>query len=155
MADEQQEKKKPKRPPIGGIQQYATIGGGRKKFDAPDVLSPDHFSDEALKPQDALASEQQDATTLSSQSDKTLKRQEDEMLNQQSVIATEHQNVLALNSQSAKTLELQDDKELKRQTVYLPKRLALWLKSHAALTEQDMSEIITKLVEDYQRKEEA
>jgi hypothetical protein len=39
--------------------------------------------------------------------------------------------------------------EMKRQTVYMPKPLATWLKVHAAITQDDISGIITRLVEQY------
>lgn len=44
--------------------------------------------------------------------------------------------------------------EMKRQTIYLPRRLATWLKMHAASTEDDMSAIITGLVEELKDKVE-
>jgi hypothetical protein len=39
--------------------------------------------------------------------------------------------------------------EMKRQTVYIPKPLATWLKVHAAIINDDISGIITRLVEQY------
>jgi len=39
--------------------------------------------------------------------------------------------------------------EMKRQTVYMPQELATWLKIHAAIMHDDISGIITRLVEQY------
>ncbi len=39
--------------------------------------------------------------------------------------------------------------EMKRQTVYMPQKLATRLKIHAATIDDDISGIITRLVEDY------
>lgn len=47
------------------------------------------------------------------------------------------------------TEEPTSSEEMKRQTVYMPKSLAQRLKVHAALTDGDISGIITKLVETY------
>ena len=47
------------------------------------------------------------------------------------------------------TSKQQDTPEMKRQTVYMPKDLATRLKIHAASTGDDISGIITRLVESY------
>jgi len=44
--------------------------------------------------------------------------------------------------------------EMKRQTVYMPKELATWLKVHAALTGDDISGVITRLVEHYRAQQQ-
>ena len=48
-----------------------------------------------------------------------------------------------------KTSRQQDAPEMKRQTVYMPRQLATRLKIHAASMGDDISGIITRLVEDY------
>ena len=45
--------------------------------------------------------------------------------------------------------------EMKRQTVYMPKELATWLKVHAASIDDDISGIITRLVEHYRAQQTA
>ena len=59
----------------------------------------------------------------------------------ESVILSKHQDV--------KTSDIQ---EMKRQTIYLPDDLAIWLKAHAALSKDDMSGIVTRLVQEYREK---
>ncbi len=64
------------------------------------------------------------------------------------------QDVITLQRQNAMVAEAADDKgEMKRQTVYLPKSLAAWLKIHAATRDEDMSGIITRLVEQYRAEQ--
>jgi len=64
------------------------------------------------------------------------------------------QDVITLQRQNAIGAEAADDKgEMKRQTVYLPKSLAAWLKIHAATRDEDMSGIITRLVEQYRAEQ--
>ncbi len=66
----------------------------------------------------------------------------------------------AMHGEGTLTLKRQDVKtspvteEMKRQTVYLPRSLAIWLKTHAAKTEEDMSDIMTRLVQDFKDKVE-
>lgn len=70
-------------------------------------------------------------------------REQEQTLKHQDVKTLEHKDVKALNQQS----------DMKRQTVYMPVALARKLKSHAAATDQDISGIITKLVEKYLDRE--
>ena len=58
------------------------------------------------------------------------------------------QSTLTQKRQDAKTSEHTPD-EMFRQTVYMPKSLARRLKSHAAIIDEDISGIITRLVETY------
>jgi len=64
-------------------------------------------------------------------------------------------DVKTLEHKNVSTTEYNGDKaasgttEMKRQTVYMPKELATWLKVHAALTGDDISGVITTLVEQY------
>ncbi len=58
-------------------------------------------------------------------------------------------DTLTQKRNDVKTSRQQDTSEMKRQTVYMPKRLATRLKIHAASTGDDISGIITRLVEDY------
>jgi hypothetical protein len=127
MSDSDEKKGQP--PKIGGIGTrvpYSSFGGASKHHD--DEASKLQ-RDESLKRLNALTTSQQDDQTATQQDDQTLKRQNE------------------------KELKRQNDKNLKRQTIYLPKPLALWLKAHAAITEQDMSDIMTKLLEDYRNKQ--
>ncbi len=62
------------------------------------------------------------------------------------------EGTLTLKRQDIKTSSTTE--ELKRQTIYMPRRLATWLKTHAASTEVDMSAIMTRLVEEYKDKVE-
>lgn len=64
------------------------------------------------------------------------------------------QDTLTQKRQNSITSKQQDIQEMKRQTVYMPQHLAIWLKAHAALNGEDISGIITHLVEDYKNKEE-
>jgi hypothetical protein len=59
------------------------------------------------------------------------------------------QNTIASKRQDVTTSKHQDAEEMKRQTVYMPMELATWLKIHAATTREDISGIITRLVERY------
>jgi hypothetical protein len=58
-------------------------------------------------------------------------------------------DTLTQKRNDVKTSKQQDTIEMKRQTVYMPKWLATRLKIHAASTGDDISGIITRLVEDY------
>ncbi len=65
------------------------------------------------------------------------------LVERQDVLTLERQNVIG-------GVDAEGDKEeMKRQTVYLPKGLAAWLKIHAATRNEDMSGIITRLIEQY------
>jgi len=72
-----------------------------------------------------------------------------------------HQDTKVQQHNDVQTLEHPDTKgakhqeNMKRQTVYMPKELARRLKVHASATDQDISGIITMLVEEYLAKEEA
>ncbi len=57
-------------------------------------------------------------------------------------------------SQDTITSKAPDTLEMKRQTVYMPKNLATRLKIHAAATGEDISGIITELVEQFLEREE-
>lgn len=63
-------------------------------------------------------------------------------------------DTLTQKHNNVKTSGQQDTPEMKRQTVYMPKHLATRLKIHAASTGDDISGIITRLVETYLDKEE-
>jgi hypothetical protein len=52
-------------------------------------------------------------------------------------------------SQNVETSKRYDAPDMKRQTVYMPVGLARWLKVHAAMTNNDISGIITGLVVKY------
>ncbi len=75
--------------------------------------------------------------------EQTSKHQDVETLKQQDIKTSKHQDV--------ETLKQQND--IKRMTVYMPTQLARKLKIHASATDQDMSGIITMLVEKYLDKE--
>lgn len=64
------------------------------------------------------------------------------------------QGTLTSKRQNTITSKKQDVPEMKRQTVYMPTTLADWLKAHAALIHDDISGIITRLVEDYKNEAE-
>ena len=59
---------------------------------------------------------------------------------------TEVQSTLTQKRHDVKTPEQED---MKRQTVYMPQKLATRLKVHAAIIGDDISGIITRLVETY------
>jgi hypothetical protein len=61
---------------------------------------------------------------------------------------------MAQKRQDVKTLEAEGE-GMKRQTVYIPLPLATWLKAHAALIGDDISGIITRLVEQYREEVES
>jgi len=63
----------------------------------------------------------------------------------------EHKNVSTTERNGDKVAS--GDLEMKRQTVYMPKELATWLKVHAALTGDDISGVITRLVEQYRSQQ--
>lgn len=73
--------------------------------------------------------------------------------------ASEHQDVKTLKQQNVETSERQDveaskqQSDMRRMTVYMPTQLARKLKIHASATDQDMSGIISMLVEKYLDKE--
>jgi hypothetical protein len=52
-------------------------------------------------------------------------------------------------SQDVETSKRYDAPAMKRQTVYMPSSLARWLKIHAAMTNTDISSVITGLVAKY------
>lgn len=134
MTDDQ--KKKPGRV-IGSIQQFATFGGDDEKETAESEAKTSKGQDAKMaKGQGGLQSNSQEVKTVRSQNVKTSRRQ----------------NVETVKGQDAKKSKLPDD--MKQQTVYLPKKLALRLKAHAAMTEQDISSIITELVEQYLIRQE-
>ena len=64
------------------------------------------------------------------------------------------QSTITSKRQDAITSKHQDTPEMKRQTVYMPKLLATRLKIYAAATGEDISGIITNLVETFLDKEE-
>jgi len=74
--------------------------------------------------------------------------------------APERFDVKTLEHNGVETIERYGDKaagssaEMKRQTVYMPKELATWLKVHAALTGDDISGVITRLVEHYRAQQQ-
>ncbi len=73
----------------------------------------------------------------------------------------ERTNANMLEHTNVSTLQRLNDKvpagapEMKRQTVYMPKELATWLKIHAASIDDDISGIITRLVEHYRAQQTA
>jgi hypothetical protein len=67
---------------------------------------------------------------------------------------TDMQSTITSKRQDAITSKQQNVPEMKRQTVYMPTALADWLKAHAALIHDDISGIMTRLVEDYKDKVE-
>ncbi len=73
----------------------------------------------------------------------------------------QHTNANASEHTNVSTLQRPNDKapagtpEMKRQTVYMPKELATWLKVHAASIDDDISGIITRLVEHYRTQQTA
>lgn len=91
--------------------------------------------------------------TLQSNSQETTVAKEDEVKNValQPVKDGEGQEGLTAGGQSVKKAKIPP--HMKQQTFYLPKELAHWLKVHAAITEQDVSTIITRLIEDYRKEE--
>ena len=82
---------------------------------------------------------------------KTQKHNDGETLEHLNVKTQKHNDVETLEHKNAITEKQQND--MKRMTVYIPTQLARKLKIHASATDQDMSGIITMLVEKYLDKE--
>jgi hypothetical protein len=105
MTDEQQEQesRKRKRPAIGGISQYATIGSKRGP------------------------SEHQDAQTLEHSDVQTLERSDVQDTRRSDVQTTERQDLQASSTSDAQK-KLKPDRN--RQTVYLEPDLDDWIREH-------------------------
>lgn len=146
MPDEKQEKKRPKQPPIGSIQQYATIGGGRKNFEesTPSTLEPPDA--QTLTPQTSGDSVTQTSNV------QNLNASNAESLAVQKFDDSSHQVV---NPSVSRKSKVQTSKRLQinrqQQTAWIPTDLARWLRLQAAMEEREISEIVTEALEEYRR----
>jgi hypothetical protein len=81
------------------------------------------------------------------------KEQEQETAPQQINVETlKHINVQT--QKTTLTTRKSDNVTMKRQTIFMPEELAIWLKVYAARKGDDMSGVVTKLVEQLRNREE-
>lgn len=116
------QEKKPRRQPIGGISQYATIGGGTKKFEEPD-----------------------------SQITSTEATQQSENLDSQISRYPAIQNAQLPDKQMVSYLKNKRP-ERKAQIIYLPPALIKQLKRCALDQEREISEVAADALEQYLTK---
>lgn len=124
------QEKKPRRQPIGGISQYATIGGGTKKFEEPDSQIT---STEAT----------QQSENLDSQISRYPAIQNAQLPDKQITDSPDKQMVSYLKNKRP---------ERKAQIIYLPPALIKQLKHCALDQEREISEVAADALEQYLTK---
>ena len=131
QAQEQETKKKSTARPIGGIGQYATIGG--------------------MKRSDAQMSKRPDIETARSENTPIA-----DVLDSQTARHLEVQTGRSPDTEKSKSSEIKKSKhpDWKQKTVYLPPHMFKWLNVQAAQEEREISEIVEQALAEYRARYE-
>ena len=140
MTDEQKKPGKSKRPPIGSISQFATLGRGKHaegNTELPDSQQPSSPGSQPSSSPDLRQSSNPDFQESSSSDSQQSNIPDFQMSN-----IPEVKNVRSLKAQTERR---------KQKTIYLPEELFYWLNIQAAQERREVSEVVTDAIDMYRK----